>query len=77
MSKKDNKEHKCKSCGKILLDEEATYCNRCKQNKMDKHGAIAAATATVTAIGAVAFSILKNLEGKISDFSVNKIMEFP
>ena len=45
----DEKEHRCKACGKLLLDEKVPFCRRCVlkgRNKACTGGGI-----TISAVG--------------------------
>ena len=52
----EEKERRCKSCGKLLLDEKLPYCRRCvleRRNKGAKIGGLA-----MTVLGA--FALVNN-----------------
>lgn len=60
---KNEKERRCKSCGKLLLDEKFPYCRRCEleaRNKVGQAGSIVGSFA-ITALGGVAH--VKNNSG--------------
>ena len=60
----EEKEHRCKSCGKLLLDEKIPFCRRCVlegRNKVGQVGGIIGGLA-MTALSAVAF-INSNSDG--------------
>ena len=52
---KEEKERRCKSCGKLLLDEKIPFCRRCVlegRNKVGQVGGIVGGL-TMTALSAV------------------------
>ncbi len=60
----EEKEHRCKSCGKLLLDEKIPFCRRCVlegRNKVGQVGGIVGGL-VMTALSAVAF-INSNSDG--------------
>lgn len=48
----ENKERRCKSCGKLLLDEKIPFCRRCFLERRNKVGKAAGGF-----VGAVAMTI--------------------
>lgn len=48
----ENKERRCISCGKLLLDEKIPVCRRCRLEGRDKAGKVGGA------VGGVAMTIL-------------------
>lgn len=61
---KEEKERRCKSCGKLLLDEKLPFCRRCVlggRNKAGQVGGIVVGAAT-TVLSAVAL-INNNSDG--------------
>lgn len=60
MKRKANGENRCKSCGKLLVDEKASYCERCRQKRKSTQGAvITALTGAAAAAGAVVLGSLR------------------
>ena len=56
----EEKERRCKSCGKLLLDEKLSLCRRCFLERRNKVGQIGGTAAGVAAAFFGAITFIKN-----------------
>lgn len=60
----EEKERRCKSCGKLLLDEKLPFCRRCVLEKLNKAGKVGGITfGGVVSLLGVSALIKNNFDG--------------